>query len=216
MRPIPHFGRRSWWWVRERRGKRVFLLSLKRSRRNGLRAFSSGSGSKRRGPIVSCLAKAVTRHYRAGVFWPAAPSWPIPLRLRRALGPRRRAQADPALVPKLHGVLRRMVNPTASQEEPELREKPVETPPATRKMTTSQRAIAARNVIPAQNRAVKLDAASPIVNDVIPDGDEVKFAVTKEGSAAVLPQLMGKLRDIEANPSNKNLQAEFLTRRDTL
>lgn len=44
----------------------------------------------------------------------------------------------------------------------------------------------------------------------------MNFAITKEGSAAVLCKLISNLKGIEANPTAKALQAEFLARRDAL
>jgi hypothetical protein len=75
-----------------------------------------------------------------------------------------RKQIMPEEMPKLYAVLRQLANPTTSRDVPELKDQPEQVSPAPRKMTNSQRAVAA---MVAQNGAVKLDAASPIVNDVI-------------------------------------------------
>jgi hypothetical protein len=64
---------------------------------------------------------------------------------------------------------------TTTSSEP----KPADPPP--RKMTTSVRAIAAS--MDGRSSMVKL--AGPIIDDPIPDGDQIKFAITREGSAAV-------------------------------
>jgi len=64
--------------------------------------------------------------------------------------------------------------------------------------------------------AVQLDPAVPICDDQIPDGDQVPFAVTAEGSAAVRRQLLANLAGIEAHPSDRGLQAAFLERRRVL
>jgi hypothetical protein len=57
---------------------------------------------------------------------------------------------------------------------------------------------------------------APPINAVIPDGTDVPFAITKEGSGVIRLQLMSNLREIEVNPDNKSLQAEFLERRVVL
>lgn len=73
-------------------------------------------------------------------------------------------------MPKLHAVLRNLTGNVSARAGSGLKIEPVEREQP-RRLTTSQRAIAARNAVPAQNGAVQLDATSPVIDDTIPDGD---------------------------------------------
>ena len=58
--------------------------------------------------------------------------------------------------------------------------------------------------------------ATPLDDIIVPDGDQVRFAITREGSAACCRQLLSNLAEIEAHPGDRGLQSEFLARKEAL
>lgn len=89
-----------------------------------------------------------------------------------------------------------------------------EAAPEPAKPSTSERARAVANTPEPEHDPDTGEVSPPI--DTIPDGIDVPFEITKEGSEAIRLQLYSNLQGIRKDPKNRQLMEEFAERRKIL
>jgi hypothetical protein len=88
-------------------------------------------------------------------------------------------------MPKFCAALRKMAAKEPAEAQPE--------PATQRRLKISERAVAGIDY--------RFDTKAPVVDDAIPDWNDVPFATGKDGSEAVRLQLMSSLRGMKAKPA---------------